>query len=315
MSFWKGRKTLVTGAHGFTGSHLCRELRGEGADVRAFVKNGSSLSNLSDIKDQIEILYGDITDIASLQKAMKNIECVFHPAAIVPVMDVRQSPQRGFLVNGIGAFNVAQAAMEAGVKRMLHISTCHVYGNQPESELPIHETTLPLPQDLYAASKYAAEIYLRPLIDEGAPIIISRAFAKYGPGQGSQYIIPRIITEILQGRVPRLGSPMPTRDYSHIVDIARGYMLILEKGNTGEIYHLSSEKETSIKEVSALIVKILGKKIEPVWGSQTRPQDIMRLFGNSQKARKELGWKPTTSLENGLKQTIEWFKNKNLALK
>src|SRR5439155_23662509 len=143
----------------------------------------------------------------------------FHPAAIVPVMDARNHPRRAFQVNSIGAFNVADAALRAGVQKMLHVSTCHIYGNHPDSELPLTEKTIPLPGDLYAASKYAAEIYLRPLIEEGAPIVISRAFAKYGPGQGRQYLIPRIITQLISGETPKLGSPRPSRDYCHIVDI------------------------------------------------------------------------------------------------
>ena len=308
MNFWNNAKVLVTGAHGFTGSHLTRQLTLQGAKVRALVKASSDHSNLSDLAGKIEIFNGDVTDLQGLYKACEGIEYIFNPAAIVPVMDARKDPQRAFQVNSIGSFNVAWAGLKCGMKKMLHVSTCHVYGNV--KELPIKETTVPQPGDLYAASKYAAEIYLRPLIDEGAPVVISRAFAKYGPGQGAQYLIPRIISQMVAGETPKLGSPRPSRDYSHIVDIVKGYMVLLEKGTPGEIYHLGSDKETTVGEVYKTIAKILNVTAEPVWNDSTRPQDIMRLFGDSSTTRKKFGWKPENSLEEGLKDTIQWWKKK-----
>ncbi len=310
MSFFSGAKVLVTGAHGFTGSHLTRQLHLSGASVRALVKNGSNLTNLEDLSGKIEIFNGDVTDLSGLAKACEGVQYVFHPAAIVPVMDARNNPQRAFEVNSIGTFNVAQASIKAGVKKMLHVSTCHVYGNLPDSELPIKETAVPRAGDLYAASKYAAEIYLRPLIDEGAPIVISRSFAFYGPGQSEQYLIPRIISQIVSGKTPKLGSPRPSRDYTHVVDIVRGYMLLLEKGAPGEIYHLSSGKETTVGEAYRAIAKVLNYTQEPQWNDSTRPQDIMRLFGDSSKARKLTGWKPEISFEDGLRNTIEWWQKR-----
>lgn len=308
MTIWKGAQVLVTGAHGFTGSHLTRQLTLAGAKVHALVKRGSNPSNLDDLRGKIEIFEGDVTDSQGLSQACEGIEYIFHPAAIVPVMDARRDPQRAFQVNSIGAFNVAWAGIKAGAKKMLHVSTCHVYGNV--KELPIKETTVPEPGDLYAASKYAAEIYLRPLIAEGAPIVISRAFAKFGPGQGEQYLIPRIITQLLAGETPKLGSPRPSRDYSHIVDIVKGYMILLEKGTPGKIYHLGSGKETTVGEVYRTIAKVLKTSIEPVWNDSTRPQDILRLFGDCSTARDQFGWKPEISFEEGLSDTIEWWKKK-----
>lgn len=309
MSFWNGGKVLVTGAHGFTGSHLTRELVRSGAKVRALVKKSADLSNLDDIKEKIEIFTGDVADSEGMVKACGGMDYVFHPAAIVPVMDARNNPQRAFQVNSIGAFNVAWAAVKAGVKKMLHVSTCHVYGNV--KEIPIRETTRPEPGDLYAASKYAAEIYLRPLIEEGAPVVISRAFAKYGPGQGEQYLIPRIITQLLKGERPKLGSPRPSRDYSHIKDIVKGYMVLAEKGKSGEIYHLSSEKETTVETVYKTIAKVIGKEnVEPLWNDAMRPQDILRLYGLSTRARQEFGWNPEINFQDGIRETVEWWRKK-----
>jgi len=224
MSFWKGKEVLVTGAHGFTGSHLCRELIHQGANVRAFVKNGGMIGNLKDIKNKLTIFSGDITDITSLFTAMEGVDYAFNPAAIVPVVEARQSPQSCYQVNIMGAFNVAYAAMKSGVKKMPHISTCHVYGNQQNVEIPIKETVPPSTVDVYSASKNAAEICLRPLVDQGFEIVFTRAFAMYGPGQREQYFIPRVISQLLRGQAPKLGNRHPTRDYCYIEDIVKGYL-------------------------------------------------------------------------------------------
>ncbi len=308
MSFWKDARVLVTAGNGFTGSHLCRELLNSGAHVRTIVKPSSVLSNLSDISENIEICPGDITDFDSLMQNMKGIDYVFNPAAIVPVNLARQFPQKTFTVNGIGAFNVGYAAMKNKVKKMLHVSSCHIYGNVSENELPLKESVTPIVGDLYAASKYAAEIYLRALINEGFPIVFSRGFAIFGPGQGPQFLIPRIITQILRGEPLRLGNSLPTRDYSYIVNIVRGLMVVLEKGSSGEVYHLSSQTERSVGQVCDSIIQALNVKVKPEWNlTENRPLDIMRLFGDSSKIR-SLGWEPTISFEDGLDRTVAWWK-------
>lgn len=307
MNFWKNKSVLVTGAHGFTGSHLCRELVRQGAQVRAFVKNGGILSNLADIRERIQVYSGDITDITSLLTALEGVDYVFNPAAIVPVLEARQSPQSCFQVNILGSFNVGYAAMKMGVKRMLHISTCHVYGNQLGSEIPMKETIIPKPVDVYSASKYSAEICLRSLLDQNFSIVFTRAFAMYGPGQREQYFIPRVISQLLRNERPKLGNSHPTRDYCYIEDIVKGYLLALEKGDTGEIYHLSSQKEIVIGDLYGIIAKTVGSAVQPEWNVSNRTQEIDRLAGDSTKARKQFGWEPKISLEEGLRRTVDWW--------
>jgi nucleoside-diphosphate-sugar epimerase len=309
MSFWKDAKVLVTGAHGFTGSHLCRELLRQGAQVRALVKNGGVLSNLNDIRKQVAIYSGDVTDITSLFHAMEGMDYVFNPAALVPILEARQSPQSCLQVNVIGSYNVGYAAMKSGIKKMLHVSTCHVYGNHIQDELPLKETATPRSVDVYSASKYSAEICLRTLVDQGFPIVMTRAFAMYGPGQREHYFIPRVIFQLLNGQAPKLGNGYPTRDYCYIEDIVKGYILALEKGESGEIYHLSSQKEVRIEDLYYLIARLIGTSIEPLWNVEGRTHEIARLYGDSSKARKAFGWEPKVSLEEGLTQTIEWWKN------
>ncbi|MBI2608132.1 MAG: GDP-mannose 4,6-dehydratase [Deltaproteobacteria bacterium] len=307
-TFWKNKTVLVTGAHGFTGSHLCHALLAKGACIRAFVKNGGNLSSLSTIKDKITLYSGDVTDITSLLIALEGVDYVFNPAAIVPVIEARQSPQSCLQVNIIGAHNVAYAAMKSHVKKMLQISTCHIYGNHSNVDLPIKESLAPRPTDIYAASKYSAELCIRPLISENFSIVFTRSFAMYGPYQREQYFIPKVISCLLRGEIPKLGNSFPTRDYCYIEDIVNGYLMALEQGDSGEVYHFSSQNEVVIKDLYELIAKLMKVNIDPIWNYQNRSQELKRLFGDSTKAREKFGWKPRITLEEGLLKTIQWWK-------
>lgn len=304
----KGKSILVTGAGGFTGSHLSKALVKQGANVIAYVKRGSSLNNLSDVSNQVKIVKGDILDYTSLSNAMKGVDYVFHVAAIVPVNESRDLPYLSTQVNTVGTFNVAWAAVQSGIKKLLYTSTCHVYGNQPESKLPLKEDVVPNPPDIYSATKYAAEILLRQFMnDNGMEIIITRAFNKYGPNQVGDWLFPRTIKKVLTQNTISVGNPDSTRDYSYIEDAVQGYILAMEKGKGGEVYNLGSGKETSVKEVVDKIIEFSGRKVSVEWDTY-RKGDILRSFGDCSKARKVLGWESKTSLDEGVRKTIEWWK-------
>lgn len=308
MSFWTGSRVLVTGANGMTGSHLCRELLKVGARVRGLVRSTSQLDNLLDIREDLELVVGDVTEPPSLFRALKGVDYCFHSAAMVSVVGALEASDMTIQVNAVGAHNVAWAAMKSGVKKMLHISTCHVYGDQ--AEYPIQETAPPRPIGTYAASKFSGEILVRSLVSQGFPVVFSRSFAKFGPGQSTKFLIPNIISQLLDGQEVRLGDPRPTRDYSYIVDIVRGYILMLEKGRSGEIYHLSSGEERAVSELFKRIAELCSVPSRPVWNQHTRPIDAMRQAGDSTKARRELGWEPQVPLEEGLRLTIEWWRER-----
>jgi len=313
----KSTNVLVTGANGFAGSNLCRLLLEKNANVRAFVRRGGSTANLVGIEDRIDVRLGDVTDLTTLLKATKDIDVVYHLAAVVPVVEARNVPHNTFEVNVVGTFNTAWAAKENGVRKMLHASTCHVYGNQPLRELPLRETVKPNPHDIYATSKYASEIVLQPLINEGFEIVISRAFNHFGPYQEGDFIISKIISQSLKKQNPVLGNPQPTRDFMYVDDVLNGYLLAVEKGRSGEIYHFCSGKEVSMSELCNEILTI-GKKefgmdeqVAPIWSSK-RSMDIDRSYGDNSKARKELGWEQRVSLEDGIRKTFEWWNSRQL---
>jgi nucleoside-diphosphate-sugar epimerase len=253
-------------------------------------------------------MQGDITDPSSLERPMKGIDYVFHPAAMVSLSEAMARPEKAIEVNTLGAYHVACAAKSAGVKRFLYVGTCHVYGDQPE--YPIRETAIPRPVGIYSAAKLSGEVLVRSLISRDFPVVFSRAFAKFGPGQSTQFLIPNIISQLLQSGEARLGDPRPTRDYTYIADLVRGYLRILEKGRPGELYHLSSGVERSVSEICETIHRICGARVPPVWNSDSRAIDIVRQVGDSAKVRAELGWRPGVDFEEGLRLTVEWWRER-----
>ena len=304
----KGKNILVTGAGGFAGSHLCKALINQGANVRAYVKRGSPLSNLTDIINDIQIMKGDIQDITNLLTAMKDVDYVFHVAAITPVHESRDLPWLSAQVNTVGTFNVVWSAARSGVKKLLYTSTCHVYGNQPDSNLPIKEDTAPNPLDIYSATKYAGEVLMRQFMHtDGIELMITRSFNKYGPKQVGDWLFPRTIKKVLTQDKIKVGNPNSTRDFSFIDDIISGYMLLMEKGKNGDLFNFGSSKETSVKEIVDKIIEASGRNVSVEWET-FRQVDILRSFGDCSKAMKVLGWKPKVSLEEGIRRTVDWWK-------
>ncbi|HLC39831.1 MAG TPA: GDP-mannose 4,6-dehydratase [archaeon] len=304
-----GKTILVTGAAGFTGSHLSRELVKQGAGVKAYVKRGSSLHNISDILNKVQLIKGDILDMPSLLSAMKNVDLVFHVAAIVPVQESRDLPYLSTQVNTVGTFNVAWTAAQTGVSKMLYTSTCHVYVSQPDSALPTNESAIPNPLDIYSATKYAGEVMLKHFINEGVmDVIITRAFNKYGPNQVGSWLFPQIIRKALTMDKFTAGNPDNTRDYSYIDDIIEGYIAVMDKGKNGDIFNLASGKEHTVKQIVEKIVEASGRKVTVEWEKAFRKVDIPRSYGDYSKAKKVLGWQPKTSLDEGISKTVEWWK-------
>lgn len=307
MTFWSDKTAVVTGANGFAGSNLCRSLVEHGARVVAVVTDRSRSFNLSGLEG-VDVAVGDVNRTESMVPVFKGADVVFHAAAKVEIEKTRKFPRETLETNAIGTFNVASAAKECGVPRIVHVSTCHIYGNQPEASLPIREDAVPNPHDVYAVSKVMSELVLRPFMLDGMDVVVTRAFNHYGPAQTGDFFVARTISQLLRGEVPHLGNPTPTRDYSYVGDIADGYVACAEKGRKGEVYHLSSGRETSIGEMFEKIRDACGAgDVDAVW-KDSRKQDMSRSFGDSSKARRELGWKPKVSLEDGLEMTVEWWR-------
>lgn len=313
------KKVLVTGAGGFIGSHLAERLCASGYSVKAFVRYNSGNSwgwlESSRCKEQIEIISGDIRDADIVRYAMRDVEIVFHLAALVGIPYSYNSPEAYVETNIKGSLNILQAARDLGVKKVIHTSTSEIYGTA--QFVPITEDHPVSPQSPYAASKAAADFLALSFHRSfGLPVIVIRPFNTYGPRQSCRAVVPTIITQILEGKGElKLGSLHPTRDLAYVDDTVDGFFKAAASNKgIGEVINLGTGSEISIGGLAKLIAGILNSNIKIVSDEKRkRPEksEVEQLLSDNSKASELLGWKPKFSLEGGIKKTIEWFSKKD----
>jgi len=225
-------KTLITGAAGFIGSHLTELLVEKGFNIKAFVrynsKNNWGWLEGSEVKDEIEVVTGDIRDYDSVYNAMQGCTTVFHLAALIGIPYSYVSPKAYIETNITGAYNVLQAARELNLEQVLVTSTSETYGSA--QYVPIDEKHPMVGQSPYSASKISADqlaiSYYRSF---NLPVKIVRPFNTYGPRQSARAIIPTIITQILSGEKElKLGNLTPTRDLTFVKDTSSGFYEIFK---------------------------------------------------------------------------------------
>jgi dTDP-glucose 4,6-dehydratase len=314
-------KILVTGADGFIGSHLTETLVREGHDIRAFVFYNSFgtwgwLDRCApDVKGKFEVFSGDIRDPHGVRTAMKGCEAVLHLAALIGIPYSYHSPDSYIDTNVKGTLNVVQAARELGVQKVVHTSTSEVYGTA--RFVPITEEHPLQGQSPYSASKIGADqIALSFNSSFGTPVTILRPFNTYGPRQSARAVIPTIISQIAAGkRVVRLGALDPTRDFSFVEDIVRGFIAAMKcDANNGMVVNIGSGFEISIGETARVISELMDADVAIECDTRRlRPEnsEVERLFASYARAEQLMGWKPRygglDGFKRGLKQTIEWF--------
>ncbi|MBF0504242.1 MAG: GDP-mannose 4,6-dehydratase [Candidatus Omnitrophica bacterium] len=310
------KKILVTGAGGFIASHLVEKLVQKGYKPRAFVHYNSSGSwgwlECSQYKNAIEVVSGDIRDFDVVQQAMRDVDTVFHLAALIGIPYSYVSPQAYVETNIKGSLNIFQAARDLGVSKVIHTSTSEIYGTA--EFVPIHEKHPVNPQSPYAASKSAADFLALSFFRSfDLPVVVVRPFNTYGPRQSARAVIPTIITQVLSGnRTIKLGALDPTRDLTYVEDTVDGFICAgMSDQGVGQIINLGSNSEISIRELAHLIAKLMGVKITIKDDKNRRrpiKSEVERLWADNTKAKRILKWAPTYTLEKGLKETIEWFK-------
>ncbi len=309
-------KILVTGSEGFIGSHLTELLVEKGYKVKAFVRynfqnNWGWLEKSKYLKD-IEIYTGDIRDYDSVYDAMKEVDAVFHLAALIGIPYSYISPLAYIKTNTEGTYNVLEAARKLNIQRVVHTSTSEIYGTA--QYVPIDEKHPYNPQSPYSASKAGADhLALSYYRSFELPVTIIRPFNTYGPRQSARAIIPTIITQILSGKKEiKLGNLSPTRDLNYVKDTANGFITVgLHEKTIGDVFNLGTGKEISIGDLAKEIINLIGKDVRIVReNKRLRPEksEVQRLLSNPNKAMKLTGWKPEYSLEIGLKETIKWIK-------
>jgi dTDP-glucose 4,6-dehydratase len=311
---WNGQKVLVTGAAGFIGSHLVERLVALGANTRAFVHYNSSGSwgwlDQSRVRDQIEVVLGDVRDRESIDVAMKKVDVVFHLAALIAIPYSYDAPLSYVRTNVEGTLNVLQSARSQGVGKIVHTSTSEVYGTA--RSVPISEEHPLQGQSPYSASKIGADKIAESFhLSFELPVVTVRPFNTYGPRQSARAVIPTIVTQALSQPEIRLGNLDPTRDLNFVTDTVEGFIKAAESDNAvGEVINLGTGREISIGALAETILQTMGKRIPVVSESQrVRPEnsEVERLCAENRKARELLGWQPQFSLEEGLVKTIEWL--------
>ena len=311
-------RVLVTGAGGFIGSHLTEELVKKGYQVRAFVFYNSFntwgwLDTFeSEIMDNVEIFQGDIRDPNGVEEAMRGMDAVFHLAALIAIPFSYHSPDSYVDTNIKGTLNILQAARKLGVKRVLVTSTSEVYGTA--QYVPMDEKHPFQGQSPYSATKIGADrLAERFYRSFQLPVTIVRPFNTYGPRQSARAVIPTIITQLLAGNATiKLGSLSPTRDFNYVKDTALGFISIFESEKTiGEEINIATQKEVSIEQLARELIRQINPDVKIVCDTERlRPQksEVNRLCGNNEKVLRLTDWRPQYSLEEGLKNTIEFLK-------
>jgi CDP-glucose 4,6-dehydratase len=314
---------LVSGAHGFVGSHLARALLGRGESVRVLDRPAPRIADvggerrsgldLLGIRDDVELVEADLRDAGAVAKAVEGAEAVFHLAAQTIVGVARRSPLETFEVNVQGAWNIFEACRTQGVERVVFASSDKAYG--PSPELPYRED-FPLRAIYpYDASKAAADTIARSYASAyGLPLAVTRFANVYGGGDlNFSRLIPETVVAVLEGRPPVIRSDgSPQRDFLYVDDAVSAYLAIadaLEDGAAGEAFNAGGERPHSVREVVELIAAAAGAGVEPDFQGAGSPDgEIDRQFVDSTKLRELTGWRPAVELEDGLRRTLEWYR-------
>ena len=314
-------RALVTGADGFIGSHLVELLLENGYQVRALSQYNSFnywgwLDGMS--HPNLEVVTGDVRDAHYCKYITKEIDVIFHLAALIAIPYSYVAPDSYVDTNVRGTLNICQAAKENGVKRVLITSTSEVYGTA--QYVPIDEKHPKQPQSPYSASKIGADAMAMSFYNAfELPVTIVRPFNTYGPRQSARAIIPTIITQIANGeRKILLGDLRPTRDFNFVKDTCRGFLMLSKCDEAiGQEVNISSNYEISMRDTLELIAKIMGADVEFIEDKQRlRPKnsEVFRLWGDNTKIKSLTGFEPNYTIEEGLRETVEWFtKPENLA--
>ncbi len=314
--FWQNNTALVTGAGGFIGTHLVEALVRNNARVRAFVHYNSrnDWGNLEllpeEIIERIEIITGDIRDPFCIRNAVKGCDMVFHLAALIAIPYSYQAPMDFVNTNIQGTVNVMQACRDEGVGKVVHTSTSEVYGTALYT--PIDEKHPLQGQSPYSASKIGADKMVESYYNSfGLQVATIRPFNTFGPRQSARAVIPAICSQILSGKKKiHMGLLSPVRDFTFVQDTVNGFIKIAESDRSvGEVINIGSGKGISIGDLLKTIMELIGKDIKIISDDvRMRPlkSEVMNLLCDNRKARELVGWEPTFTLKDGLKETIRY---------
>jgi len=305
-------RVLITGITGFVGRHLAEELVKRGYEVFGLARYVSSRDNAN---LGVSLYYGDILDPATLRRIFEKTQpdIIIHLAAQTSVEYSFTHPNEVYNVNFLGVINIASEARETipDLKKFIHASSVEVYGNQ--TTFPIKESNPLKPASPYGVAKVAAEYYLRYLYEGyGFPCIIFRSTNTYGRKDNHYFVIEHIIYEMLKkNKEILMGDPRPERDFLHIDDEVEAYIKAIETKRDifGDIINTGTARGVSIRQLVEIIGEMVGFEGNVSWNRiSKRPFEIHKLIIDIEKIKELLNWSPRYSLEDGLKKTINCWK-------
>ena len=307
-------RVLVTGGAGFIGSWLSEALVSRGALVRVLDNFQSGVtSNVNYILDSIELIKGDVRNYETVEKAVEDMEFIYHLAANASVPASTNDPEYDFGANALGTFNVLKAACEKGNDPvMIYASSAAVYGEP--SYVPIDESHPLNPISFYGASKVAGEAYCKAFHHiHGLKTVILRLFNTYGPRQ-PRYVMYDLLRKLNQNpsRLQILGTGEQKRDFTYVTDCVNAFLLAVEKPNAiGKTINIGTGLEITIRQIADMILELLGLTgtTEVTYSGESWKGDVKHLLADNRLSRELLGYNPKITIETGLKNLIMWYNN------
>lgn len=302
MSFWQKQTVLVTGANGFVGSHLVKRLLEENAKVITLAKKKTEVVSVTNFEKLNQVINKN------------KINIIFHLAAQPIVETGKASPVNTFEVNIKGTWNILEAARENNVGKVIIASTAHVYGDNPN--VPFKESYYPQPSRPYETSKACADLLAQTYADSyNLAVEIPRFVNIYGPGDFNfERLIPKVIRSTLKYGYPQVWDVGSVRDFLYIDDAINAYLILAQKNipniKRERVFNFGTGKPINVSELVKKIISLIDSNIKIKTESlpEERSQEIKKQYVSIAKAKKELGWYPTVSLEEGLKRTVGWYK-------
>ncbi|MCP4421794.1 MAG: GDP-mannose 4,6-dehydratase [Chloroflexi bacterium] len=309
-------RIFITGATGFAGSHLVKNLLAAGHQLFSLVHEATSHQPLQQHKN-MSMIAGDLLQQETLETAVAQAkpDVVYHLAGQAFPARSWQQPGLTLAVNSVGTANLLQAVVKQGRPRVLIVTSAEIYGDIKTGDLPITEETAPAPNHPYGISKWMAGL-LVPLFWQRyqLPVVEARPFNHIGPNQALGFVVPDFASQLAGIQLVqrpnrmRVGNLEAKRDFTDVRDVARAYMLLAEKGQPGESYIICSGKAVKIETILQKLIEIVAVEVDVGTDPERlRPSDMPCLYGSYAKIEKQTGWQPQISLEQSLKDILaDW---------
>jgi len=304
---------LVTGGAGFIGSHIATALVERGDSVRVLDNlSTGNRDNLAHVASKVELIEGDLLDAAVVDKAVKDIDVVFHQAALASVPRSVEAPLETHAACATGTLHVLDAARRGKVRRVVYAGSSSAYGNQPH--MSKREQDLPAPLSPYAAAKLTGELYCQAFhATYGLETVVIRYFNVFGPRQDpkSEYsaVIPLFVTAMLASKRPTIfGDGHQSRDFTYIDNVVAGNLAAAQADNVaGQVFNVACGRQYSLLDLIASINRVLGTTIDPTF-AEARAGDVRESLADISAARELLDYEPVIDFEQGLQRSIEYYK-------